>query len=55
MPPEARASVFWTRYISQDKEGQREMMKWARKIPGVWSERFARKYKQLRKKWSQSK
>lgn len=53
MPPEARAYVYINKFMTEDSEGQREMNKLAKKIPGLWSPRFVRRFKLLRKKWNQ--
>jgi hypothetical protein len=53
MPPETRATVFWNKYHESSPEKQEEMKKIVRKIPGMLSERFSRRFDLLLHKWEQ--
>lgn len=50
MNPEARATVFWTKYARSKEEEKEELKKLARKIPGIWSDRFVKRLRLLLKK-----
>lgn len=50
MPPEARATVFWTKYMESKKEEKEELIKLAKRVPGIWSDRFYKRLKLLLKK-----
>lgn len=50
MPPEARATVFWTKYMESDKDERKDLVQLAKRIPGVWSDRFYKRFKILLKK-----
>jgi len=47
--PEARAKVFYDKYKGLDKAGQDEMMKQARRIPGVKTKEFNKRFRILKK------
>ena len=51
MPPEARATVFWTKYLETDKEERKGLERLGRRIPGLWSERFLKRLRILISKW----
>jgi len=50
LPPEARALTFWTKYIRSSDEEKKELLRIAKKLSGFWSERFAKKFRELRLK-----
>jgi len=51
MPPEARATVFWTKYLESDEKERKELNVLAKKIPGLWSDRFIKRLMILKNKW----
>jgi hypothetical protein len=51
LSPEARATVFWTKYLETGKDERKGLERLARKIPGVWSDRFIRRLRILTNKW----
>jgi len=51
MPPETKATVFWTKYVQSNEKEKEEMKSIARKIPGILSERFSRRFSLLLNKW----
>lgn len=53
LTPEARAQVFWTKYITLPKDEKQELVRTAKKVPGVWSERFFKRLNVLLKKVKQ--
>ena len=50
LTPEARAQVFWTKYITLSTDEKKEFARTAKKVPGVWSDRFFERLKMLLKK-----
>ena len=51
MSPEARATVFWTKYLETEKEERKALERLGRKIPGLWSDRFLKRLRMLISKW----
>ena len=51
LSPEARATVFWTKYLETGKDERKGLERLARKIPGVWSDRFMKRLRILINKW----
>jgi len=51
MPPEARATVFWAKYVESDEKERKEMKILGKKIPGLWSDRFLKRLQILINKW----
>jgi len=51
MPPEARATVFWTKYVESEEKERKEMKILGKKIPGLWSDRFLKRLQILINKW----
>lgn len=51
MPPETKATVFWTKYIQSSEKEKEEMKATARKVPGILSERFSLRFNALLNKW----
>ena len=51
MPPETRATIFWTKYIQSNEKKKEEMKKLAHQIPGIISKRFNVRFNLLMKKW----
>jgi len=51
MPPETKATVFWTKYIQSSEKEKEEMKSIARKVPGILSERFSLRFNALLNKW----
>ena len=49
LSPEARAGVFWTRWMQSDARGKHELQQQAASIPGILSERFIIQFGKLRK------
>ena len=45
--PEARATIFWTKYTRSDESEKKEMIRLAKKIPGIYSDRFISKLRLL--------
>lgn len=50
MPPEARATVFWTKWLQSDADGKKEMNRTAHKISGFYSTRFLERLVALKNK-----
>ncbi len=50
LSPEARAIVFWNDWRQKDKQGQNEMLRNARRVPGFASKRFRIKFGQAQRK-----
>lgn len=50
LPPEAAATVYWTRYQQADKAEQKRLDEYMRKVPGITTERFMIRLSQLKKK-----
>ena len=46
--PEARAEVFWDRYKDLNKNEQVELVKQSRKIPGIRTSEFNKRFRQLK-------
>lgn len=53
--PEAKATIYWTRWLSADKEQKDTLDKWLMKLPGIRSERFWARFGQLKRKQKQEK
>jgi hypothetical protein len=51
MPPETRATVFWNKYVESSEEERQELLKLARKVPEIMSDRFKRRLNLLMSKW----
>lgn len=51
MPPETKVTVFWTKYVQSNEKEKEEMKAIARKVPGILSERFSRRFNALLNKW----
>jgi hypothetical protein len=51
MPPETRATVFWNKYVESSEEKRQELLKLARKVPEIMSDRFKRRLNLLMSKW----
>lgn len=51
MPPETRATVFWTKYLESNQEERKELVAIAKKIPGFVSDRFKKRFNILKTKW----
>jgi len=50
MSPEAKATVYFTRYSQANSEEKRKLEKYLKTLPGFSSSRFARKLKELKKR-----
>lgn len=51
MPPEARATEFWLKYLEEDEKERIELKRIAKKMPGLWSPRFRERFNILIRKW----
>ncbi|HEC64470.1 MAG TPA: hypothetical protein ENI23_04170 [bacterium] len=49
LPPEARANVYWNRWRDATKKEKTRLQKDLRRVPGVKSARFARKFNKLKR------
>jgi len=50
MNPEARATVFWTKYLESNEEKRHELMRLAHIVPGIWTDRFVNRFNSLMSK-----
>jgi len=50
MPPEARATVFWTRWLASNEAERKTLERYARTVPGISSKRFFQRFRKLRNK-----
>ena len=51
MPPEARATVFWLKYLETEEADRKGLKRLAKRIPGLWSPRFLKRLRILINKW----
>jgi hypothetical protein len=51
MPPEARAAVYWTKYLETEEGERKALSRLAKRIPGLWSDRFNKRLRILINKW----
>lgn len=54
MQPEARAYVYFTKWLESSEEERKELRRIAKQIGGVWSDRFRARFNELRRKWEAS-
>lgn len=51
MTPEARATVYWTKYLETEEGERKALSRLAKRIPGLWSDRFNKRLRILVNKW----
>jgi hypothetical protein len=49
LPPEARATNYWNRWVQLDELGRKELDRQSRKVPGFRSKRFNRSFNKMRR------